>query len=68
MGRIRETVCGYPMEDLVQFAIACRNAGITEDQLRDFHDFEELAIKEIYRRIREEFAQAVEEQVLYGGG
>ena len=31
-----KTICGYPVDELIVFADACRKAEITNDQLHDF--------------------------------
>lgn len=31
-----QTICGYPIDDLIKLAFACRNFGVTNDELRDF--------------------------------
>lgn len=36
MDNFGTTICGYQVSDLVLFAKACRNKGITENELHDF--------------------------------
>ena len=45
-----ETIYGYKIEDLILFAQACRNQGITENDLKDFATNCEYA----YKTIRDE--------------
>lgn len=42
-----ETIYGYKIEDLILFAQACRNQGITENDLKDFATNCEFAYKTI---------------------
>ena len=42
-----ETIYGYKIEDLILFAQACRNQGITENDLKDFATNCEYAYKTI---------------------
>lgn len=42
-----ETIYGYKIEDLILFAQACRNQGVTENDLKDFATNCEYAYKTI---------------------
>lgn len=53
------TIYGYNIDDLVAFALACRNAGIDEMQLENFSRFEELAWEEVMRRVEEKMRKVI---------
>ena len=59
-----EYICGYPKDELMLFAIACRNAGITNEQLHDLKLTIEVAIdivrKEVEKGISSQFKQWLE--------
>ena len=52
-------ICGYNSAELVAFAIACREAGIANKQLHNFVLTEEAAIREGFRRVKEEILKEI---------
>ena len=57
------TVYGYPVRELVLFATACRQAGVTEADLHDYAlNFEavcQLVMDEVYKAHTEAIAKAL---------
>ena len=54
-----DKIYGYPVKDLLIFAIACRQQGITEGQLHDFV----LNVQSAYDIINKEFENTMKECV-----
>lgn len=62
-----EKVCGYPIKDLVVFAIACREQDISEKDLRGFVLNAEQAYEWIWKMMAEANRKAVMESLHLDG-
>lgn len=56
-----ETICGYPINDLVIFADACRVAGVGPKELKDFVRNIETAYDVVAKAMDEYLAKCLEE-------
>ena len=56
-----ETICGYPIRDLIIFADACRVAGVGPKELKDFVENVEVAYGVVAKAMYEHFARCSEE-------
>lgn len=55
-----ETICGYPIRDLVIFADACRVAGVGPIELKDFVGNVEAAYSVVAKAMDEHLARCLE--------
>ena len=62
------TISGYDAGRLALFAEACKNAGITDDDLKDFHGYVSLAIREAERLFRESVIKSFGDHFVGGNG
>lgn len=56
-----ETICGYPIRDLIIFADACRVAGVGPKELKDFVGNVEVAYGVVAKAMDEHLARCLEE-------
>lgn len=56
-----ETICGYPIRDLVIFADACRVAGVGPKELKDFAGDVETIYGAVAKSMDEHLARCLEE-------
>lgn len=56
-----ETICGYPIRDLVIFADACRVAGVGPKELKEFVGNVEAAYDVVVKAMDEHLARSLEE-------
>lgn len=56
-----ETICGYPIRDLVVFADACRVAGVGPKELKDFVGNVEATYDAVVKAMDEHLVRCLEE-------
>ena len=56
-----ETICGYPIRDLIIFADACRVAGVGPKELKEFVGNAEVAYDVVAKAMDEHLARCLEE-------